>query len=66
MTRPTKRGMAGRIWPADCQFDTPGVCDCAVHLKNSVQYASIMQKIYSMSHGKCNSDKLQLHKNKKS
>jgi len=43
MTWATKRDMAGRTWPADRQFDTPGVCDCAVHLKNSVQYASILQ-----------------------
>jgi len=43
MTRVTKQGMAGRIWPTDRQFDTPGVCDCAVHLKHSVQCASILQ-----------------------
>jgi len=43
MTRATKRGMAGRIWPGDRQFDTPSVCDRAVHLKNFVQYASILQ-----------------------
>jgi len=30
MTWATKRGVAGQIWPADRQFDTPGVCDCAV------------------------------------
>jgi len=38
-----KRGMVSRIWLADHQFDTPSVWDCAVHLKNSVQYASILQ-----------------------
>jgi len=43
MMRATKRGMAGRIWPTDREFDTPGVCDCAVHFKNSVHYASILQ-----------------------
>jgi len=43
MTWATKRGMVGRIWPAERQFDTPGACDCAVHLKNCVRYASILQ-----------------------
>jgi len=31
------------IAPAERQFDTPGACDCAVHLENYVQYASILQ-----------------------
>jgi len=43
MTRATKRGMVSGIWLADHQFDAPSVWDCAVHLENSVQYASILQ-----------------------
>jgi len=55
MTQATKRCMAGRIWPADRQFDTLVYAIVLCTLKTLCSMHLSCNKIYSVSHSKCNS-----------